>query len=923
MKTLLLIISLCYSFLAFSQISPFQSQPDINWKKIESENFNVIFPDYLEAKGRESISLLEHYRKEVTGPYQILPKKLNLVLRPEVHIPNGFVTLAPRRSEWYNFSSITPIVGSLEWLQSLAIHEYRHVVQYEYLNQGYVNWGYKLFGESLTAILIHIIMPTWYFEGDAVYTETTLSDGGRGRSPRFNERLRAILSSGEIPKYDDLLAGSYTENLPNLYVYGYFLITEGYRRFGKNFWKNVAYYSTYRPWNFYAFYNGFKVHSGISFEQFFHETFDKLKDEWNLNQKPLKNKIYSTSQYPIITKTNKYYLKKDLNTYWGLYKNDKLLKELNISPSISHIDVNDTHMIYVQQRPHRRYLFQGSSDLFLLNHNSGKQTRITQSQRYYHPRLSPSGKKLGAIHFSDQKGFKLHILDLDGKLVTEIRPEETSHNIAEFSFINEQELVALILDEEGKKYFAKVNLESKKFFQITKSTRNNIYALNHWDNKVYFEGDFQGVVSIFEMDLINNKLSLCHRPELGAHHPFRFDNQLYFSNTHANGSSIKNIDLYCNEIKADTIYNSDLYLSRGASDNFHSQKPAPLNRRDLNFIKKDAEKYIDHQELLKPHSWSFFSDRGFELNGTSQNYLGTKSLNLYAGSSYASGASYFGGTFLYSKYYPIFGITLDRAEREEELDSSITTRWKEYTGLISMTLPYFHTQNLFNGYHALGFSKGLIITTENEYTSKNKLNNEHYQIDGITLNSSILKAKTLQEPKPSLGYTFSASYFNLSVDERDSNNYLAQYNLDTFLPSLFRNHIIGLNYFGEFRPNDKDQYRLQQNYTGFIEYQFSRGHGYSFTPMLQKYELEYTLPIIYPQAGALDWIYLTRIYSTLFFDMTDYKDQENIRSLSSFGAEIYFETNTLRKLPLTYGIRFLTKHGQEESHVEIFLASLL
>ena len=174
-----------------------------------------------------------------------------------------------------------------------------------------------------------------------------------------------------------------------------------------------------------------------------------------------------------------------------------------------------------------------------------------------------------------------------------------------------------------------------------------------------------------------------------------------------------------------------------------------------------------------------------------------------------------------------------------------------------------------------------------------------------------------------MGYTFSASYFNLSVDQRDSNNYLAQYNLDTFLPSLFRNHIIGLNYFGEFRPNDKDQYRLQQNYTGFIEYQFSRGHGYSFTPMLQKYELEYTLPIIYPQAGALDWIYLTRIYSTLFFDMTDYKDQENIRSLSSFGAEIYFETNTLRKLPLTYGIRFLTKHGQEESHVEIFLASLL
>ena len=274
MKLIVGLLFLLFSKAALSQTNyiNWQSQPNIKWEQIETKRFKIVYPKYLEEKARYTLDLLEHYAPMVSDSYKIKPKKLFLVLRPEVADPNGFVTLAPRRSEWYNFTNISPHLGATEWLQTLAIHEYRHVVQYDFLNQGYTKWGYYLFGETGLSFLINIIMPGWYFEGDAVWAETMLSDGGRGRSPRFSARLKALVTSGQIPDYDALLAGDYTQNLPNLYVYGYYLITSAYQKFGKNVWKDIAKYATDRPWNPFAVYSGFYSVTRKSFQDFYNET---------------------------------------------------------------------------------------------------------------------------------------------------------------------------------------------------------------------------------------------------------------------------------------------------------------------------------------------------------------------------------------------------------------------------------------------------------------------------------------------------------------------------------------------------------------------------------------------------------------------------------------------------------------------------
>ena len=52
-----------------------------------------------------------------------------------------------------------------DWLEQLAIHELRHVIQLENLNQGLTKVLSIVFGEMATG-LIAAYLPFWYLEGD-------------------------------------------------------------------------------------------------------------------------------------------------------------------------------------------------------------------------------------------------------------------------------------------------------------------------------------------------------------------------------------------------------------------------------------------------------------------------------------------------------------------------------------------------------------------------------------------------------------------------------------------------------------------------------------------------------------------------------------------------------------------------------------
>lgn len=918
---------------SLAQVNTLQSINDVKWQEIESKNFKIVFPRQLEDKAQYTLNLLEHYKPLVSKSYEVNSKKLLLVIRPDMALPNGFVTLAPRRSEWFNNTSLTPLVGSLEWFQSLAIHEYRHVVQYDYLNQGYTRWGYNLFGEGVLGLLINMVMPTWYFEGDAVWAETVLSDGGRGRSPRFSSRLKALISSNNFPKYDELLARSYTKNLPNYYVYGFFLITRAYQVYGPNVWKEIAAYAADHPWNAYAMYNGFQYVTNQSFETFYNETLQELKSKWGelpkkdykkFANKKNKNK-FSQQAYPMKKGMDLFYLERGLNSHWGLHSAKKgLIKELNIIPSLSKVDMTKSKFLFVQNSPHWRYSFKEFSNLYIYDLKKNQTKKLTHNKRLFHPQFSRSGKKILAIEYNDEEEVSLNIYDLKGELISEHSLSVHKLQFAQATWISNSEIVAIVIDNEGKKFFASYDLMSDDLEQLTPSTRNNIYNISYNNGFIYYEADYKGKVNIFRYHIKDNRNSQCSDEFIGAFSP-SVNKSLYYVYESDNGRVIRKKSLSCKSIRIATLFNQKTYLSKSPSDFYHKSRPLPLNKfTKFQTTTVKSKRHSEFSGLLTPHSWSFLGGRGLQLNATTTNNLNSLGLNAYLGTSSEESTPFVGLGISFLKLYPIFTLQFDFAKREKEIIEGQTSTWEEATKSINMVIPFNYSNNLWKNTSQLSINSGIITLSKNDYTVVDKLNDNGILTNSIGLSSTFYKSQTLQELQPKYAFSLNLKYTDLKTIEDAEINYLAQLKLGLNLPSYFDNHGFNFEYTQENRPENESLYQLQSNYVPVAGYTFSRGYAYEFTSEFKKVTIEYLLPLSYLNKGYKEWIFIPQIYAKAFFDSTSFlNDVLENEKLDSKGFELFFETNTFRKFSLTYGLRFYKKETDQSEHGEIFLATII
>ena len=108
MKYVLIIVLLLISYLSQAVIEApilgidYQQNPsEMKWKHLTTEHFDVIFPVELEKEAQRVGHLLETAYPFVTRSLETKPPRIPLILQNQSLESNGFVTLAPRRSEWY------------------------------------------------------------------------------------------------------------------------------------------------------------------------------------------------------------------------------------------------------------------------------------------------------------------------------------------------------------------------------------------------------------------------------------------------------------------------------------------------------------------------------------------------------------------------------------------------------------------------------------------------------------------------------------------------------------------------------------------------------------------------------------------------------------------------------------------------------
>ncbi len=124
-----------------------------------------------------------------------------------------------------------------------------------------------------------IYIPSWYFEGDAVLTETLLSKSGRGRTPISTSELRSTLWSRGVEHYNKALFGSFKVPVADQYEQGFVLVKESIKRFGPNFWINNLEKTAFNPFIPNPFFRSFKCQTDLSIAKFYKETMSQLAEK--------------------------------------------------------------------------------------------------------------------------------------------------------------------------------------------------------------------------------------------------------------------------------------------------------------------------------------------------------------------------------------------------------------------------------------------------------------------------------------------------------------------------------------------------------------------------------------------------------------------------------------------------------------------
>src|SRR5690606_5754155 len=143
---------------------------------------------------------------------------------------------------------------------------------------------------------------------------------------------------------------------------------------------------------------------------------------------------------------------------------------------------------------------------------------ITSGERLYNPRFNKDGSKIIAVNFDKDNNWALQELDLEGRPLRTLKKD--GHKFLEATYLNDNEVIALVTKEFGRKSIAKVNINTGNLETLVPLTWNNIYWLQtDYKNSVLFEAQYQGKVEVFKLNTSTKALTKCTTSRIAAYAP--------------------------------------------------------------------------------------------------------------------------------------------------------------------------------------------------------------------------------------------------------------------------------------------------------------------------------------------------------------------------------------------------------------------
>lgn len=918
--------------LPINQIDYQQNPQSIEWKQIQTEHFELIFPKEIAADAQRVAHLLEKAYPYVSRSQEVFPAKISLVLQNQTTIANAMVTLAPRRSEWGMTPSIDPELTNTEWLKTLSIHEFRHVVQFQKSRRGFNKFLNIILGEVGQAIGIGLSVPPWYLEGDAVGVETALTKGGRGRLPIFERDLRTILVSGRKDTYDETHMGSYDKFLPNHYVYGYFHTTFLRNTYGDLFLSKLFNQSAETSYNPLSFYNSVERLTSKKFEENFANLMQELITEWKLRAEklqPTPYKVQNLNQkygwtnylYPQQTSDNKILALKNGLSFINQFvlldgKKEKKLFYPGVLMSDYPYKLRNDRLAFVEYEFDPRW---GARDYARVKVYDIKKDDVIFDKRQTKIRLAvldSTGTNILASEWDEDQNQSIVVLNLKGEVLHKIsyRKEEV---ITSLDWLNSNEIVMVTKDQNDMKSLIQVSLVDKSEKILIPESVTNLGFVSVQDGNILIESPASGIDNIYVYE--QGGLKQITSSKFGAYAPTIANNKLLYNEYSVEGMNIaeKELDWKAEQKSADSFL--PYYKKFSTSEN--------KDALDTDYKKMDVYKvgrYSQFKNAFNLHSWVLLApplSNTVTVQGFSRDVL--NKFTLTAGLEYNLNEKSFTAfsSAIWSHLYPVLDVRAAYGSRRQTLDygaGEVVDHWEEAQAEVGASIPWKKISGRFiHNFTIRAFSK-LIKVTDKVSDDSSELSYGTLHSPGSDVTYSYFSRTARRDLYPNWGFALLGHIEEGKNIEGNSRGSLQSVDTRYFLPGLWHHH----SFYHQFA------YEKQNNnayiYSSRIFY--PRGTENIFLPEFTKYSANYTLPLFYPDASWGRYLYFKRIAGNLFYDELNGRDKTLTYRAASTGWEVLFETHFFRLFfPITWGVRgnyVLDGKGARQSY-DLFLATLL
>jgi len=905
-RFLYLIFFIFFFTRAFSQTFA-GDPPSIKWKQINTPDSRVIFPQGLDSIANRITNIISYIKIPTQKTIGNKSKKINLVLQNETTVSNAYVSLGPFRSEFYlmpeqnNFE-----MGSLPWPDQLTIHEYRHVQQNNNFNVGLSKVMYLIFGEEGQALANNAAIPNWFYEGDAVYNETNLSNQGRGKLPAFFDDYHSLWKAGKNYNWMKLRNGSLKDFVPDHYALGYLLVSYGRQKYGDDFWKKVTHDAAAYKSLFYPFQHAIKKYSGTSYVTFRNNAIDFFKKQFNIPVKIVnKNSLgkFKNEQIPSFTEDGSIIFIK--NTYKSVPEfvirkrgTEKKVRAEDYTLN-DYFSYRNGKIVYTSFEPDIRWGYRDYSNLKIIDVTNGHEHTLSAKIKYFSPDISEDGQEIIVVNAPSAGKCNLRLINVkNGKLIRQL-PNPGNLFYTYPKFYGNQKVISAVRNPEGKMSLAEINLENNQTKFLIPFTYHVAGFPCILNDTLYFSYSYKKNDELFAYTFLDKKLWLVETNNevgIGKYHPFVNEKYIGWASFTAEGYRIQKVlksSVHFEEITNDEIGNP-------LSD-FGITAINKTNAGLLNSVPQDSfaiTKYHKSFKLFNFHSIEpAVNDPQYTLSLIGENILNTMVSDL--------------------------SFTYDRSEKFKEISFEATYGgWFPYltagvnyfidrSTLYHQNLVRFNQFEPYAGFNIpLNFSKGRTFTNLNfgsQYVYSKEISLGNYK-DTLGSSYSYLSnflsfnhsgQQSQQEIFPRFAQTVSLTY-KTPLTKVQGFQLMASGNL--YFPGFVNTHSIVLN--GAYLRKDSSN---QINFSS--SFPFSRGYQSVNFYEMYKWGINYHLPLALPDWGFADIFYLLRVRANLFYDDTEIKDFNSNKNaytagFRSTGTEITLDTKWWNEVNVSFGIRY-------------------